>query len=147
MVKFVCNYYRLSINNSMEKIKQFVESEKGKDILTVAIVILVGLGSFGLGRLSKQATSPGIKIEYPNQESNVIESQKTNSYNSPNVSNVSNTPQKVPNSGNYFASNKGKKYYPIGCSAGKTIKQENRIYFATSAEAEKAGYTLSSSCK
>lgn len=130
----------------MEKIKQFMESEKGKDILTVAIVILVGLASFGLGRLSKETLSPGIKIEYPTQESNAIEAQGINSYNSSNTSIFFAKTQTV-NSGNYFASNRGQKYYPVGCSAGKTIKQENRIYFATSAEAEKAGYTLSSSCK
>mgnify|MGYP001583426826 FL=1 len=51
------------------------------------------------------------------------------------------------NSGNYFASSRGTKYYSLGCSAGKTIKEENRIYFATSTEAQGAGYELSSSCQ
>ena len=36
----------------MEKIKQFVASEKG-NILVIIIIILVGLASFELGRLSK----------------------------------------------------------------------------------------------
>jgi hypothetical protein len=35
----------------MEKIKSFIEGDKGKDILTVLIVVLVGLGAFELGRL------------------------------------------------------------------------------------------------
>ena len=48
----------------MGKIKQFIENEKGKDALIVVIVILVGLGSFELGRLSKESGSPGIEIEY-----------------------------------------------------------------------------------
>ena len=48
----------------MEKIKQFIGSEKGKDILIVIIVILVGLGSFELGRLSKENDSEGLKIDY-----------------------------------------------------------------------------------
>ena len=47
----------------MEKIKQFLQSEKGKDILTVLIVILVGLGSFELGRLSKENDSQAIKTQ------------------------------------------------------------------------------------
>ena len=61
----------------MEKIKPIIknciESEKGKDILIVIIVILVGLGSFELGRLSKENSSSGVKIlpaqagEYSNQ--------------------------------------------------------------------------------
>ena len=44
----------------MEKIKQFIESDRGKDIFVVLIVILVGLGSFELGRLSKETDSSGI---------------------------------------------------------------------------------------
>lgn len=126
----------------MEKIKQFLESEKGKDILTVIIVILVGLGSFELGRLSKSNQNPGIKIEYPSQnneqEANVLSS----------VEKMSRTvldTKAIPKT--FFASSKGSKYYSIGCSAGKTIKQENRIYFATREEAERVGYELSSSCQ
>ena len=127
----------------MEKIKltmeAILESEKGKDILTVIIVILVGLGSFELGRLSKNTQNTGIKIEYPdgveNQSANVISTQETQNLNA-------NSAGK-----NFFASNRGTKYYSIGCTAGKNIKQENRVYFATREEAEKANYTYSSSCK
>jgi len=132
----------------MEKIKQFfeekIQSEKGKDILIVIIVILVGLGSFELGRLSKENDSNGLKIEYrdPNstQTANVVSADlKTqNLSDSAYTTNSSNK--------NFFASRKGKKYYTIGCSAGKTIKQSNRVYFTTGEEAETAGYTLSSSC-
>ena len=126
----------------MEKIKQFLESEKGKDVLIVFVVILVGLGSFELGRLSKGGSSSGIKIEYPNQNeiqsANVI---STTNNMSKTVLDITSTTK------NFFASSKGNKYYSIGCSAGKTIKQENRIYFATGEEAQKAGYELSSSCQ
>ena len=134
----------------MEKIKStitnWIKSEKGKDILIVAIIILVSLASFELGRLSKEKGSSGIKIEYPSQndtqEANVISSIK-----SPNLS--QNTKIATENSSGkiFFASSKGNKYYTISCSAGKTIKQENRVYFMTGEEAQKAGYTLSSSCR
>ena len=121
----------------MEKIKSFVESEKGKDILIVIIVILVGLGSFELGRLSKESSSGGLKIKYPdqntNQEANVVSAV-------PDVG-------RLESSGKiFFASSRGSKYYTTSCSAGKTIKQENRVYFSTGEEAQQAGYTLSSSC-
>jgi len=46
----------------MEKIKQFIVSEKGKDIIVVLIVILVGLASFQLGRLSKEAEGAGCEL-------------------------------------------------------------------------------------
>ena len=140
----------------MEKIKRIItdsiESEKGKDIIVIIIVILVGLGSFKLGRLSKENGSSGLKIlpavavEYPNQietqSASAILSQnslETNIKTSPIISN--------PTGKTFFASNRGTKYYTISCYAGKTIKQENRVYFTTGEEAQKAGYELSSSCR
>jgi hypothetical protein len=130
----------------MQKIKQFVESEKGKDVLIVIIVILVGLASFELGRLSKGNTSSGIKIEYTGgmqgQGANLISSIGESSSLLQKTATPANASGK-----NFFASNRGTKYYSAGCSAGKSLKQENRIYFDTKEAAEKAGYELSSSCR
>lgn len=144
----------MSITNSMEKIKQFLQSEKGKDIMIVIVVILVGLGSFELGRLSKENDSQGVKIEYSdqtntNQGASVISADIGNV---PDVglqnprSTTSGTSVDTSSGKTFFASSKGKKYYTISCSAGKTIKQTNRVYFNTGEEAEAAGYTLSSAC-
>ena len=155
----------MSINDSMEKInpvvdfgdarserashfakthyrvKQFFESEGGKDLLIILIVILVGLISFELGRLSKNSPNEGIKVEYPNQDQGADATLSINSQNqSPTFSGINN-------SKSFFASSRGQKYYPLGCSAGKSIKEINRIYFTTREEAEKAGYELSSSCR
>src|SRR3989338_6881591 len=109
----------------MEKIKSFIESEKGKDILVVLIVILVGLGSFELGRLSKSANSSSscVKIEYPNQPQNQLLDQEANV-----LSTIESTQASQNNEKGFFASNRGSKYYPVGCDAGKSLKQENRIY-------------------
>jgi len=126
------------------RVKSFIESEKGKDILIVIIVILVGLGSFELGRLSKEGSSGGVKIEYPNQGLQQGTNQAANVISA--VLDVQSTTNSNTSTKTFFASSKGKKYYTISCSAGKTIKQENRIYFRTGEEAERAGYTLSSSC-
>ncbi len=129
----------------MEKIKQFLESEKGKDILIVLIVILVGLASFGLGRLSKD-TNNGIKIEQlgggsvTNQGKGLLNDQLGSNVIS--AQNSPNTSEKV-----FFASSRGSKYYGVSCSAGKNIKVENRIYFNSASEAEGKGYTLASSCQ
>ena len=142
----------------MEKIKltinNWIESEKGKDVLIVAIIILTGLGAFELGRLSKENANSGIKIlstpsQTANQSANAI-SATNNKSNTAFGANIQ-IPKKSQNSDSvkkiFFASNRGSKYYPLGCSAGKTIKQENRIYFGSREEAEKAGYELSSSCR
>ncbi len=130
----------------MEKIKQFIEGEKGKQVFLVLVLILVGFATFQLGRLSKENGSTGVKIEYNgvSESANVLSalgSAKLLVKPTPKDS----TPVKTIN--NFFASKKGKKYYPVNCSAGKTIKQENRVYFDTRELAEKAGYTLSSSCR
>ena len=125
----------------MEKIKLFIQSEVGKDILVICIVILVGLGSFELGRLSKEGSNSGIKVNYPTRDTTQSASVIST------IDNLRRVTQNANSSGkNYFASNRGKKYYSLGCSAGKTIKDDNKIYFATKDEAEKAGYLLSSSC-
>jgi len=137
----------------MEKIKSFIESEAGKNILIVSIIILVGVASFELGRLSKKGnTSSGVKIEYPtidkNQSGNVINSISTPQKDTnigKSAINTINDQNSVENF--FFASKRGKKYYPMNCSAGKNIKKENRIYFATREDAVNAGYELSSSCK
>lgn len=133
----------------MEKIKSFVDSSKGKDILTIMIVILVGLGSFMLGRLSKENDSNSLKIDYTSLP------VKANIINGVGEQKPSNTPKQgivalespSPKTGNFFASKRGKKYYTISCSAGKTIKIDNRIYFETREEAEKAGFEISSACR
>ncbi|HNW71900.1 MAG TPA: hypothetical protein PKZ36_03345 [Candidatus Paceibacterota bacterium] len=130
----------------MQKIKHFIESDKGKDILVVIIVILVGVISFFLGRLSYTNPQKGLKIEYTDQEASVVssfENPESNLKLTPSIENRANN----EGSGKYFASKMGHKYYPTGCSAGKTIKQENRIYFSSASEAEKAGFTLSASCQ
>ena len=126
----------------MKKIKQFIESEKGKDMLTILIVILVGLGAFQLGRLSKENDTNSLKIDYTAPETSQTALNQTKS------TIPANTPKTTQNSvsGEFFGSNRGSKYYPINCSAGKNIKEENRIYFSSTEDAEKAGYELSTSC-
>ena len=137
----------------MEKIKQFLESGKGKDIIIIFIVISVGFGAFELGRLSKTGNSSGIKIEYNGQTetASVISALKTSNLlaapTTASKSAPSGTMSQPTGSKNFFASIRGTKYYPTGCTAGNTLKQENRIYFETREEAEKAGYVLSSSCR
>ncbi|KKU75323.1 MAG: hypothetical protein UY01_C0016G0013 [Candidatus Nomurabacteria bacterium GW2011_GWB1_47_6] len=128
----------------MQKIKLFLESEKGKDILVVLIVILVGIGSFELGRLSKSDRSGGIKIEYT--DPSALESLGGVSETA-NALRSSVAPAQNKAKGGYFASSRGTKYYPADCSAGQSIKESNKVWFETRDEAERAGYELSSSCR
>jgi len=43
-------------------------------------------------------------------------------------------------SGKFVAAKTGKKYYAADSAAGKKIKEENRVYFASEADAKAAGY-------
>ena len=118
-----------------------------KDFLISAIIILVGTGSFGLGRLSVlEAQKVPIKIEYP-KVSEVV--QKNESLQAAVVLSTGggakgvNTP--IPNG--FVASKSGTKYYLPFCGGVDRIKEENKIWFATKAEAEKAGYGPAANCK
>ena len=115
----------------MGKINLFLTSDKAKDIMVIFIFILMGFGSFELGRLSK-TTSTGVKIDYLGQKAE----------NALDIDLSQKPAQKA-----FFASNKGSKYYPVGCATGNNIKQENRIYFTSVGEAQGAGYGLSASCR
>ena len=130
---------RPSVSNGVKQFINQLKSEQGKDILTVILIILVGLGSFELGRLSE--TDGNVSLNTTNDQnsdpnSNIQENDQVTTNSTPNKN------EKI-----FFASSRGKKYYTIDCSAGKTIKPENKIYFTTGEEAQKAGYTLSSSCQ
>lgn len=122
-----------------QRIKQYIDSDNGRDVLVIIIIILVGVGAFELGRLSNTDGSSGLKIEYSNDE-------KANAIKSVENINYLNLEKQVKIK-NFFASKKGSKYYSLSCSGGKTIKEENRVYFDTREEAEGAGYELSNSCR
>lgn len=140
----------------MGKIKQFIESDRGRDIMVILVVILVGLSSFELGRLSKGTEDGGLEIKYgTNGQATALEglnnapgaSINDIDITAPKTATAATKPTVAPTSGNFFASKRGSKYYPANCAAGKNLKVENRIYFTTRSEAEAAGYELSGSCR
>jgi hypothetical protein len=40
----------------------------------------------------------------------------------------------------FVASRRGKRYYPVSSREGERLVPENRLYFRTAEEAERAGY-------
>ncbi len=126
----------MSINDFMNKIKGKI----GIDNITLmcfCIIVLVSMGSFGLGRLSIA------KIDNVNQL-NVKEEGINISKNEGDTvqGNSSISKEKL-----YVASKNGKLYYSLGCAGAKRIASKNEVWFASSIDAEKSGYTLSTSCK
>lgn len=135
----------MSINDTAQKIKLFSGSEKGRGIYYILLITLVAISSFGLGRLSKISQDTGqVSIVYPagNQVANVVQSVPKAGL----PAKASATAGDI-GSNSFVASNKGSKYYPIGCSAASSLKEDNKVYFSSEMEAQKAGYTKSISCK
>ena len=110
-----------------------------KELYLAAIIILVAVISFGLGRLSKiREEKTPITIE------NVKENVETSESKPLLTSNVDN---EIKTDKIFVASKNGKKYYYAWCESANVIKEQNRIWFATQAEAEKAGYQPAANCK
>ena len=138
---------QMNIHDIWGKCKSFIDS---RDVYTVLIIILVGLSSFGLGRLSLfESRHEPIRLE------NIMQNNAENSPSNDTVGNVGNIFKSVDaqkqtaiaKGGMYVASKSGKKYHLPWCSGAKTIKPENLLTFGSKEEAEKAGYTPAGNCK
>ena len=88
-----------------------------------AMVILVGLAAFGLGRLSVPSTS-------------------TSSRDS--ASRGSGQAAPIPHT--YVGSKSGSVYYLPSCKGATSIKEENKVWFVSASEAEAAGYKPAANC-
>jgi len=140
----------MSIQELYTNIKQFF---KNPDTLTVFIVILMGMSSFWLGRLSagneSQSSTPFADIE--NQAR--IQATSPSFSVAASESNPQPTLEPIPlqteesGEGSYVASKSGTKYHLPWCGSAKQIKDSNKIWFQSKAEAEAAGYTPAANCK
>ena len=123
-----------------KRLAGWVKTNNTELYLTAAIV-LVAVISFGLGRLSKiREEKTPITIE------NVKENEETSESKPLLTSNVDKT-NSTATSKIFVASRNGKKYYYAWCESANVIKEQNRIWFSTQAEAEKAGYQPATNCK
>jgi hypothetical protein len=105
-----------------------------------ALIILVAIGAFGLGRLHKieQARTP-ITIEYPTSTPATSFSTASSSLGAVTTA--------VPIRRVYVASRTGSSYYLPSCAGANRILEKNKVWFETKAEAEKAGYKPAANCK
>lgn len=136
------------IANYYEKVKQWIRENK-TDLFVAAVIFFVGLASFGLGRLS---------VLWPEKEPITIENyesalqpgsgQGIKSYGTTvTPEGNANSESVIPNSrGRYVASKSGTRYHFPWCSGAQRIKEENKIWFQTKEEAEKAGYKPALNC-
>ena len=158
----------MNIQDLREKSKLLIDSwrerfpagERASRYYTAIIILLVGLSSFGLGRLSvlDEQREPitiedsGITQESPaapeagaagqNQSASVVSA--VNNQKSPpqaeNVKGVAPTP-----GGRLVASKNGTKYYFPWCASN--IAEKNKVWFNSEAEARARGLQPAGNCK
>ena len=129
----------MSIQELSRKLKGFLENT---EYLLAGLIIVVALASFYLGRLSVIEKTQ--EIQQKAQISEIRQSEE----GVPPVSEVqSERGDTRESAGGYVASKSGTKYHLPWCGGAKQIKEENKIWFETKDEAERAGYTPASNCK
>ena len=90
-----------------------------------AVVVLVGLTAFGLGRLSAlQEGKEGLRIHQVDLPAAAAAFEERR----------------------FVASKNGSRYYLPDCSGAKQIKEENKIWFGSPEEAVATGYTPAANC-
>jgi len=115
------------INEFGNKIKQILAFVEKQDVFVVLIIIMVGIASFGLGRLS------------------IIDEKKS-------LLQINNTAlveisTKINIEGKYVASKSGFKYHLPWCPGAQKISDTNKIWFNSEEEAKNRGYTPAKNCK
>lgn len=105
--------------------------------LIPAVVALVGLACFGLGRLSvSQAGDPRLVIN----GAMVPQAAAVGAAGNPA------SPKVTQGEGAYVASKNGSKYYLPTCGGANRIKEENKVWFDSAAAAEAAGFEPAANC-
>jgi len=129
----------MNISEFLKKGKQKLSELTRSDLYIVTVIILVGFAGFGLGRMSLiEESREAVRIEFPE-------------YLSASVLNAGNNAggALAPPVGNglLVASKNGSKYHYPWCSGGKRISEKNKIWFDSTEDAQKAGYTPAANCK
>ncbi len=136
----------MSIANIGDKIKGMEESTVER-VFVITLIILVGIGSFGLGRLSATSSKKSaIRIEngsIPTDVSQKAGSAGVSATVSPEVKGATTAGERT--SASVFASKNGSLYYTSSCQSGSRVSEKNKIWFDSPADAEKFG--LKPGCK
>lgn len=140
----------MSLPHLIHKIKVWWSDE----LLYILLVILGLVLSFYLGILSRSSEA---KIPVIQSVSSLRIASSEASQTSPTEvggeessgSSGTGSGSKVSSAGGnkpIVASKNGTKYYYAKCSGVGRIKEENKVWFSTASDAEKAGYELAKNC-
>lgn len=132
------------------------------DVVLIVGIILISLISFGggwlLGASSSFKTEQIGEIvieelspeEFQSSATKIGETETEDKIENNNLeegSNENSGEKKEKNEQEIIASKNGSVYHYIWCPGAKQIKEENKIYFNSKQEAEKAGYRAAKNCE
>jgi len=121
----------------LSRFKNFCK-DKQSDLFIIFTIILVALIAFGIGRLTAPKTEP---IQIKNLEKASVEDISGEQSSSVPIG-VGTTADK----GRVVGSKNSDKYHLPECPGAKQISEQNKIWFNSIEEAEKAGYKPASNC-
>ncbi len=131
-----------NLSNKIKQVKAKIKPLEN-DLIIAIVIILVALISFGLGRLSKiRENKTPITIEDVGSKQNLTEKVEPWGIGAESAKEKGSTLDKL-----FVASKNGTKYHYPWCPGALNIKEENKIWFSSKNEAEKAGYTPAANCK
>lgn len=125
--------------------KQFLKTLQRQDVFMILLIIVVGVASFGLGRLSLEDTQSSVSpVNLENILETYISTEDTPSTSAEKTatSQQENTTQRA-----FVGSKNSDKYHYPWCPGALQMKEENKVWFTSREEAESSGYTPAGNCK
>jgi hypothetical protein len=111
-----------------------------RQLFVPAVIVLVGLSAFALGRLSALgAGQEGLVVHQP-------AAVAAAGQGGGNVALPPVPPAASAQAGVYVASKNGTKYYLPTCGGAKRINEENKIWFPTQEAAQSSGFEPAANC-
>lgn len=136
---------------SIQEISHKFKSLLGSDSLFVSLLILlVAVASFGLGRaslgLERVDSGPAaITLTQVTAEQPTLAPEAATEVAASGITSATSTAAETKPV--LVGSKNGTKYHYLWCPGASQMKEENKVYFKSREEAEKAGYTPAANCK
>ncbi len=131
--------------NIVAKLKEAIKPY-GEGLFLATAIVIIGLISFGLGRLSARYDSGALEIDSTPISTNAVEglasSQNQDASMTADVSGAlgAAVEQKI------IGNKQSKIYHLESCPGALKMRQENKVFFASISEAQKAGFRAAANC-
>lgn len=113
-----------------------------------AIVVLVAVAAFALGRISGlEEKREAVKVYNSSPNPLLLQQEQEATQPNPAPDNQTGEVKGATTEGEVVASKNGTKYHYPWCAGAKQIAEKNRITFRSIAEARASGYTPAANCK